>query len=399
MGWAGLLLLAACNQDLAESLNPLDQVSTDWLIPPDQVFDGGPGKDGIPALSDPQFIAASDVHYLAPADLVIGYRVGDVIKAYPHPILDWHEIANDQVDGQPVAITYCPLTGSALAWSREINGVTTTFGVSGKLYNNNLMPYDRETGSYWSQMRMDCVHGDNIGTQAEVFQVIETTWQTWQAMFPGSQVMSNRTGVYGEEAYATYPYGTYRTDGRILFPLREGAYDGRLHIKERLLGVVADDKVRFYRLDSFQDSIRVIHDGFPGLFLAVVGSQADNILMIFNRQLQDGTLLNFSAVQEQLPGILLDNEGTTWDVLGRGIAGPRTGQQLSHPVTYIAYWFAWTSFYDNIDIFEFDPGELGEPLSQAKGDLTPPGKVGRPAHRAGPIELASSSRMAGSPGR
>ena len=360
--WAGLLLLAACNEGSGLGLFPGDGgtpgnevLPSDWLIPPSEVFDGGPGKDGIPALSNPQFIGAAEVDFLAPDDLVIGYRVGDLIKAYPHPILDWHEIANDEVGGQPVAITYCPLTGSALAWSRVINGVTTTFGVSGKLYNNNLIPYDRATDSYWSQMRMDCVHGEYMGVQANVYQVIETTWQTWQAMFPGSQVMSNNTGVYAPTRYANYPYGSYRTDTRLLFPLPAGTLDDRLHIKERLVGVVAEEEARVYRLDSFQDSIRAIHDGISGTFLVVVGSQADNIMMIFKRRLQDGTLLNFSAVQGQLPGILLDNEGTTWDVLGRGISGPRTGQQLGYPATFIAYWFAWAAFHPNIDIYEYDP--------------------------------------------
>ena len=345
-GWAGLLLLAACNQDPGE-----------WLIPSDQVYDGGPGKDGIPALSNPPFVDVAAVDFLAPNDLVIGYRVGDVIKAYPHPILDWHEIANDKVGGQSVAITYCPLTGSALAWSRVINGGTTTFGVSGKLYNNNLMPYDRETDSYWSQLRMDCVNGEHIGTQADVFQVVETTWQTWQVMFPGSRVMSNNTGIYSAQRYANYPYGSYRTDTRIIFPLPSGSTDRRLHVKERLAGVVADDMARVYRLDSFPDSVRAVHDSFGSDSLVVVGSQIDNIMMIFKRQLQDGTLLSFSAVQGQLPGIMIDNEGTTWDVLGRGIAGPRTGQQLSYPVTFIAYWFAWTAFYPGAEIFEHDPGE------------------------------------------
>ena len=347
-GWAGLLFLAACTQDSNDLLDP-----GEWLIPSSLVFDGGPGKDGIPALAEPPFVTVAEVNYLAPEDLVVGYRVGDVIKAYPHPILDWHEIANDRVDGQAVAITYCPLTGSALVWSRVINGVTTSFGVSGKLYNNNLMPYDRETDSHWSQMRMDCVQGKSIGTLAEVFQVIETTWQTWQTLYPGSQIMSNNTGVYSAAQYANYPYGSYRTDTRILFPLPSGSIDNRLHVKERLAGVVADNKVRVYRLDSFADSVRVVHDSFGGDSLVVVGSQADNIMMIFKRRLQDGTLLSFSAVQGQLPGIMLDNEGTTWDVLGRAIAGPRSGQQLSYPVTFIAYWFAWTSFYPGAEIFEY----------------------------------------------
>ena len=114
-----------------------------WLIPNNQVFDGGPGKDGIPALVNPPMFDASQAIYLSDNDLVIGYKVGNDARAYPHKILDWHEIINDDINGKPVAIIYCPLTGTAIAWSRFIEGSVSTFGVSGLLYNTNLMPYDR----------------------------------------------------------------------------------------------------------------------------------------------------------------------------------------------------------------------------------------------------------------
>ncbi len=157
----------------------------EWLIPSDQVFDGGPGRDGIPALENPEMINAALATYLNPEDLVIGIKMGDDVRAYPHKILDYHEIINDQVgseiiDGQlstkQLAITYCPLTGSAIAWGREFGGQTTTFGVSGLLFQTNLMPFDRLTESTWSQMRLDCVNGTLIGTRAETYQVVETRW-------------------------------------------------------------------------------------------------------------------------------------------------------------------------------------------------------------------------------
>ena len=130
-----------------------NSLQNEWLIPEGLVRDGGPGKDGIPAISDPKFTQASAVDYLKDEDLVIGLKYNEEIKVYPHIILDWHEIVNDEIDEFAFALTYCPLTGTAINWNRKLNGITTTFGVSGLLYNSNLIPYDRETDSNWSQMQ------------------------------------------------------------------------------------------------------------------------------------------------------------------------------------------------------------------------------------------------------
>ncbi len=124
---------------------------TDWLIPVDEVYNGGVGMDGIPALTDPNLITADeaegDLHAL---DTVIGVLIENEARAYPHYILDWHEIINDEIGNTAFALTYCPLTGSGIAVNRDVGGYVTTFGVSGLLYNSNLMPYDRLTRSYWS---------------------------------------------------------------------------------------------------------------------------------------------------------------------------------------------------------------------------------------------------------
>jgi len=92
----------------------------EWLIPKDQIFDGGPGKDGIPALTNPQFAGASFTNYLKDDDLVIAIKGSNEIRVYPHPILDWHEIINDEISGKKFVLTYCPLTGSGIAWSRKL---------------------------------------------------------------------------------------------------------------------------------------------------------------------------------------------------------------------------------------------------------------------------------------
>ena len=146
-----------------------------WSIPYEQVYDGGPGKDGIPALSNPDMVLAEEATWLSDEDLVIGTLVDGEPKAYPHIMLDWHEIINDQSGDQVYTINYCPLTGTGMNWKRNINGSINTFGVSGLLYNSNLILYDRDTDSNWSQMQAESVHGRYIGRSAELLPLIETT--------------------------------------------------------------------------------------------------------------------------------------------------------------------------------------------------------------------------------
>ena len=163
-----------------------------WLVPINEIKDGGPGKDGIPSIDNPIFVSANSIEaaYLNNDDLVMGLKFGDEVKAYPHKILDYHEIINDVVDGFPVSVNYCPLTGTGFAWKGDLNSSDKTFGVSGLLYNSNLILYDRETDSNWSQMRIQCINGSQIGDRPEIISIIETTWATWKEMFPETAVMS-----------------------------------------------------------------------------------------------------------------------------------------------------------------------------------------------------------------
>lgn len=220
-----------------------------WLVPLGEVRDGGPGRDGIPAISNPQFVNASDVDFLFDGSLVIGYRDGDEIKAYPHIVMDWHEIVNDQGGGNGnIAIIYCPLTGTGTAWSRNLSRGSVSFGVSGRLYNSNIVPFDRETNSNWSQILNVSINGTYINESPPNFFVMETTWKTWKEMYPNSKVMTTNTGF--SRSYGTYPYGNYRSNSTLIFPVKYR--DERLHPKERVLGVIINGEVKVYRFDSFK---------------------------------------------------------------------------------------------------------------------------------------------------
>ena len=314
---------------------------------------GGPGKDGIPALENPAMITANEATYLAENDLVVGVKMGNDVRAYPHPILDWHEIINDKVGTTDLAVIYCPLTGTATAWGRTFNGTTTTFGVSGLLYNTNVIPYDRATDSHWSQMRLDCVNGLLREEKAETFHSVETTWKTWKKMYPTTKVVSLQTGF--ARSYGVYPYGDYKTNNnKILFPY--SPVDNRLPNKERVLGLVAPGSTvlaKAYRFGNFDAPISVKHDNFFGLQIVLAGSTTNNFLVAFESKTQDGSSLTLSAAdfsQGATASILQDTEGNTWNIFGEAISGPRTGQKLKPLTGFIGYWFSWASFYPGIEI-------------------------------------------------
>jgi len=343
-----LTLIVSC-----ESSDPVNgSGDPSWLVPINQVFDGGPGKDGIPALFNPPMIDPAQANYLNDNDLVVGYKVGNDVRAYPHKILDWHEIINDDIRGEQVAITYCPLTGTAIAWSRLIEGSITTFGVSGLLYNTNLIPYDRATDSNWSQMRLDCVNGKLIGEEIATFQVVETTWGTWKQMYPNTLTVSTTTGI--GRPYGTFPYiaangDDYRVDPFILFPIEID--DDRLPRKDRVHGIIINGNAKVYPINSFQNRVTLIQDSHEGKDLLIVGDRSMNYANSFYRTLPDGSNLEFQAVQKSLPAVLSDSEDNQWDIFGEAIVGPRTGEKLTPTTSFIGYWFSWGTFYPQVEIF------------------------------------------------
>jgi len=335
----------SCEQE-NEPINAGSLSDDSWLIPVSGVFDGGPGKDGIPALENPN--KTNDGGFLVDSELVVGYYDGNSAIAYPHQLLDWHEIINDELNEVPYAIIYCPLTGTAIGWDRTINGTVTTFGVSGLLYNNNLIPYDRATDSNWLQMTNNCVNGELQGEKAVTFQVVETSWGTWKTMFPDSKIVSLSTGF--SRQYDRYPYGDYKTNNDfLLFPLSPD--DNRLPRKERVHGVIINEEAKVYKFSAFDTTNKIIIDTFQGSDIIVVGNVANNLIVSFHAQLEDGSTPEFIAINEGR-AILTDSEGNKWDVFGYAIEGPRTGERLIPTKSYMGYWFAWGTFYPSTDIYE-----------------------------------------------
>jgi len=341
----GVLIFSSYCSNITGNGSDSDDAGSEWLIPENQVVDGGPGKDGIPAIEEPEMIPVDQVTFLDDSDLVSGFRIGDTIVGYPHKILDYHEVLSHTIGDSKMIFSYCPLTGSALAWSSDGTG-NFTFGVSGLLYNSNLILYDRETDSFWSQMLILCINGERIGDVPEIHPVFETTWKTWKVINPGSLIMSTNTGY--QRDYNNYPYGDYKVSDNLLFTVNNN--DTRLHKKERVHGISSENSAIAYPINSFDGEITIMNHEINNEKIVVAISKTFNFAISFKRKLDDGTELEFTKVTNKLPIIMTDQFGNEWDLFGRSVSGPRSGAELGKLTSYNAYWFAWAAFHPDSEI-------------------------------------------------
>jgi hypothetical protein len=311
--------------------------NSEWLIPKDHVQDGGPGPDGIPSIDDPVFEAAATIATVDPDDMVIAIRDEGQVKIYPHDIMDYHEIVNDGSETNPFVLSYCPLTDSAVAWKGNASHVDPTFGTSGLLYESNLILYDRQTETLWSQMLQVGINGPRIRERPEQLQIIEATFATLQAMYPDAIVMTRDTGHIRE--YDRYPYGDYLNSGFMLFQVRH--FDNRLFPKARIIGIYDDSNAKAYQIPGFGPITQTINDQFGEQSIVVVGNSDMRFAAIFDRRLSDGTILTFSPIQDDLPNIMSDDAA---------VSGPRAGEQLGVTRSYKSMWFAWGAFHRDSEI-------------------------------------------------
>ena len=293
-----------------------------------QIVSGGPGKDGIPALTNPSFIAASAVEYLGPNDLVLGVVVNGEARAYPHNIGWWHEIVNDVIGGKPICATLCPLTGTGLLFdTSDERGDPFELGVSGLLLNNNLIMYDRRDGNtLYPQILSTAVDGPRRGQTLTLLPVVETTWSTWVRLHPGTRVIAR--GTYSLNQYTRYPYGGYRTDNTyLIFGLNPpqssnpNSFATAHGAKDMVLGVRLAGESKAYPFQNMGNQA-VINDDLGGVDIVVVWDRDSNIALPFARQI-DGQSLTFDIDEEGAwPLGLRDREtGTLWNVEGLALEG------------------------------------------------------------------------------
>ena len=261
-----LLLIesAADNTVTAGSLKNGFDVS-DALVPENEILAGGPPRDGIPAIDEPRFVTAHAASFLKGEDRILGLRLNGVTRAYPVAILNWHEIVNDRLAGEPVTVTYCPLCGTGIAYRAMATGQTLTFGVSGLLYNSDMLLYDRNTESLWSQIMHQSISGPMKSMQLEAIPLQHTRWSDWKRRYPRTEVLSTDTGFNRD--YSADPYRGYAQSRKIWFPVQ--AQDDRFHPKETVLGVELDGQFKAYPFSELEKSAARMQDSLAGRKIVV----------------------------------------------------------------------------------------------------------------------------------
>ncbi len=279
--------------DAVASATIAGDASGECSIPCGEIFSGCPGRDCIPPLDSPAMVpvGSPQLSYLNDDDLVLGVLTADGPRAYPHNILWWHEVANDEVAGEAFAVTLCPLTGSGLRFDRRrfVDGQTVRLGVSGLLYNSNLIMWDRETESIWSQMRLESVSGPEIRSPSPLIPVLEMTWLAWRSLHPDTVAISSDTGFARD--YRSYPYVRggvdYRVNDNDTFASTQPPPDDQFANKDMVFGVTINGAFKAYVWTRLQERVGadegLVFDEVGGVPIAVVFHLPSRYVHAFER--------------------------------------------------------------------------------------------------------------------
>ncbi|PVY77375.1 uncharacterized protein DUF3179 [Tamilnaduibacter salinus] len=300
-------LLAYALNAAAISKNGFDLSNA--TIPAQSILSGGPPRDGIPALTDPAFRPTDDVQPWPDDHLLIRLRVNGTNYGFPRGIMNWHEIVNFTDGGQSILLTYCPLCGTGMAFNRKVDGRTLSFGVSGLLHNSDLLMYDRETESLWSQIPGRAVSGPMAGEALERLPTDYVSWAQWRSRYPDGQVLTRQTGHRRD--YSQSPYGNYETSRTVYFPT--SAESRQYHPKTWVVGLTHNGESRVWPFPELAEGPKEIRDKVGGMTVRIV----------------------------------FDAETPSAQVIGPD------GEPL--PATQ-AYWFAWYAFHPETTIHTHDSG-------------------------------------------
>ena len=316
------------------------------IVPLDQIVSGGPPPDGIPSIDNPKFISVqeADAKFLEDSDLVLGLNINGDIRAYPLQILVWHEIVNDQVGGTSVGVTYCPLCFTNQVFNRTIDdGQVLEFGTSGKLYNSNLVMYDRTSKSLWSQALAKGIVGKYAGVELERIPFDIAYWKEWKHLYPESKILSRDTG--SNRPYGADPYGDYYTNGDVLFPVSKR--DDRLGLKEIVIGFENDGHYKAYSLQEIEES-KVINDHVNSRPI-VLFSLHPFMARVFDPNVDGQTTLQFEYNAKN--NTFIDKQTQSqWNFDGMAIEGQMRGNQLIRLPFDEGFWFEWVAFHPTTEL-------------------------------------------------
>jgi hypothetical protein len=323
----------------------------------EEILSGGVPRDGIPPIDDPTFEPVSEAtEWLADQSPVVALEYEGVARAYPLAIMTRHEIVNDVLAGDPLAVTYCPLCNSAIVFDRVVDGETLRLGVSGLLRNSDLIMWDDETESWWQQFTGTGIVGDFTGTQLEIIPSTIVGFGQFEAQYPEGEVLSRNGRSYGSNPYVGYD----SSESPFLF---RGELDERLPATSRVLAGVIDDVPMAYPFEALAEE-QVVNDTLgerevvafwqPGATSALDQSDIDEsrdvgMATLYRRTVDDETLDFY--VDDQ--GVIRDEQTeSAWNVFGIATEGELEGTQLRQELAGAHFWFAWAAFQPETEIYE-----------------------------------------------
>lgn len=304
-------------------------------------------EDVIPPLDSPKYDDASSGDWLDDDDLIIGYRsAAGMAWAYPIKILNFHEIVNDDLDGTPVLISYCPLCRSGIVYDRRLDSRELTFSNTSALYENDLVMFDRETRSYWWQVAGEAIVGTLTGSGLDVLPSITTTWSAWKTQHPDTLVLSRNTGYsrpYEREVFEGYRDSV--NDEDFPFPVSGDALDGRLAPGDEVLGVTVKGESQAYPLRALGDA--AVNDRLGGEPIVVFSSEDGPSGGAYSRMV-DGEILTFEFDN----GRYVDTQtGTEWNLSGTAVRGTHEGKRLEPLPSRYTFWFAYIAALPNAEVY------------------------------------------------
>jgi hypothetical protein len=329
-------------------------------VPYSEIMSGGPPKDGIPALNASKFVNVSTADaWLKPNEPVIFFQVGEDARAYPIQILIWHEIVNDTVGGVPVAITFCPLCNTAIAFERSVNGHVLDFGTTGRLRHSNLIMYDRQTETWWQQAIGQAIGGQLTGTQLVARPAAIIAWSTFKTAYPDGRVLSRDTGY--DRPYGQNPYRGYDDVNQSPFLYSGPPTPGVLRPMARVLIVVLGGAAVAYPFDILK-KVHVVNDTIGKTDVVVLwtpgtASPLDADRVAGGRDIGSATVYTRILGDQHLTFTfdgthIVDKETrSVWDILGRATSGQLTGKTLLPVVATNSFRFAWAAYQPETRVY------------------------------------------------
>ena len=352
---------------LPDELPPLGadgQFTTDFsrhTVLYSDILSGGPPKDGIPAIDNPTFTSVQVAdEYLEDLEPVVFLQIGEDARAYPLQVLTWHEIVNDVVDGKPVAVTFCPLCNTAIAFDSTFDGQQLDFGTTGRLRFSNLIMYDRQTETWWQQATGEAIAGEYAGQQLTFLPASIIGWGEFKENFPEGQVLSRETGFNRD--YGRNPYAGYDNINNSPFLFRGPQTPGVLPAMARVLTIDLEGEAVAYPYELLQAQ-GAVNDTLSGSEIVVLWQPGTASALdasriaegedvgagaAFSRIVAD-QFLTFSLVGDK---IVDDQTGSEWDVFGQAIRGELAGAQLEPVVSVNHFWFSWAAFKPETRIYQ-----------------------------------------------